>query len=475
MKKYINITLVSLLMLLLWSCNDSSFLDVNSREKIEAKDSEENYTPEQFVTGVYGMFTDWDYAFSFLAVTEIISDNADKGSSPGDTGADKNLFDELTFTSTAGSLSAMWSRWYKTIGRATQAIEYTEKYGLTDESYKNRLIGEAKFLRAVCYFWLVRGWGDVPLQHINPAERAPKEDVYAFIEQDLKDAMAVLPVSYNASDLGRATKGAAEGLLSKVYLYEKKWQAAYDAANDVITNPSFGYELLSDYSMIWRVEGENSSESLFEIQARGDSPAHGIQQYSQTQGARGTTGWGWGFNTPSENLLKAFNDEGDTIRRNATIMFRNTTLYDGYKLGNTENPMYNYKAYSSKNKGASDTDKNLRYLRLGEIYLIKAEAANELGNTTEALKALNKIRERVKLPDVTITDKDELRKTIWKERRLELAFEHDRWFDLVRTGQAKDAMAANGKTFVVGKHELFPIPNQQLIDVPTMTQNPNWN
>ena len=475
MKKYINITLVSLLMLLLWSCNDSSFLDVNSREKIEAKDSEENYTPEQFVTGVYGMFTDWDYAFSFLAVTEIISDNADKGSSPGDTGADKNLFDELTFTSTAGSLSAMWSRWYKTIGRATQAIEYTEKYGLTDESYKNRLIGEAKFLRAVCYFWLVRGWGDVPLQHINPAERAPKEDVYAFIEQDLKDAMAVLPVSYNASDLGRATKGAAEGLLSKVYLYEKKWQAAYDAANDVITNPSFGYELLSDYSMIWRVEGENSSESLFEIQARGDSPAHGIQQYSQTQGARGTTGWGWGFNTPSENLLKAFNDEGDTIRRNATIMFRNTTLYDGYKLGNTENPMYNYKAYSSKNKGASDTDKNLRYLRLGEIYLIKAEVANELGNTTEALKALNKIRERVKLPDVTITDKDELRKTIWKERRLELAFEHDRWFDLVRTGQAKDAMAANGKTFVVGKHELFPIPNQQLIDVPTMTQNPNWN
>ena len=475
MKKYINITLVSLLMLLLWSCNDSSFLDVASREKIEAKDSEENYTPEQFVTGVYGMFTDWDYAFSFLAVTEIISDNADKGSSPGDTGADKNLFDELTFTSTAGSLSAMWSRWYKTIGRATQAIEYTEKYGLTDESYKNRLIGEAKFLRAVCYFWLVRGWGDVPLQHINPAERAPKEDVYAFIEQDLKDAMAVLPVSYNASDLGRATKGAAEGLLSKVYLYEKKWQAAYDAANDVITNPSFGYELLSDYSMIWRVEGENSSESLFEIQARGDSPAHGIQQYSQTQGARGTTGWGWGFNTPSENLLKAFNDEGDTIRRNATIMFRNTTLYDGYKLGNTENPMYNYKAYSSKNKGASDTDKNLRYLRLGEIYLIKAEAANELSNTTEALKALNKIRERVKLPDVTTTNPDELRKAIWKERRLELAFEHDRWFDLIRTGQAKDAMAANGKTFVVNKHELFPIPNQQLIDVPTMKQNPGWN
>lgn len=475
MKKFKNIAFASLLMLLIWSCSDNDFLDVDSRERIEAQDSEENYTPEQFVTGVYGMFTDWDYAFSFLAVTEIISDNADKGSSPGDTGADKNLFDELTFTSTAGSLSAMWSRWYKTIGRATQSIEYTENYGLTDDSYKNRLIGEAKFLRAVCYFWLVRGWGDVPLQHINSAERATKKDVYAFIEQDLKDAMAVLPTSYSASDLGRATKGAAQGLLSKVYLYEKKWQDAYDAADEVINSPAYGYELLDDYSMIWRMEGENSSESLFEIQARGDSPAHGIQQYSQTQGARGTTGWGWGFNTPSENLLKAYNDEGDIVRRNATIMFRNSVLYDGYVLGNTENPMYNYKAYSSKNKGASDTDKNLRYLRLGEIYLIKAEAANELGQTTQALDALNEVRRRVDLPNVTTTNKDELRKAIWKERRLELAFEHDRWFDLIRTDQAYDAMTANGKKFIKGKHELFPIPNQQLIDVPTMTQNPGWN
>lgn len=475
MKKFKNIAFASLLMLLVWSCSDNDFLDVDSRERIEAQDSEENYTPEQFVTGVYGMFTDWDYAFSFLSVTEIISDNADKGSSPGDTGADKNLFDELTFTSTAGSLSAMWSRWYKTIGRATQSIEYTENYGLTDDSYKNRLIGEAKFLRAVCYFWLVRGWGDVPLQHINSAERATKEDVYAFIEQDLKDAMAVLPTSYSASDLGRATKGAAQGLLSKVYLYEKKWQDAYDAADEVINFPAYGYELLDDYSMIWRMEGENSSESLFEIQARGDSPAHGIQQYSQTQGARGTTGWGWGFNTPSENLLKAYNDEGDIVRRNATIMFRNSVLYDGYVLGNTENPMYNYKAYSSKNKGASDTDKNLRYLRLGEIYLIKAEAANELGQTTQALDALNEVRRRVDLPNVTTTNKDELRKVIWKERRLELAFEHDRWFDLIRTDQAYDAMTANGKKFIKDKHELFPIPNQQLIDVPTMTQNPGWN
>ena len=139
--KYFNIAFIIAGILFLSSCSD--FLDVDSRERIEAEDSEENYTPEQFVNGVYGMFTDWDYAFSFLAVTEIISDNADKGSSPSDTGTDKNLFDELTFTSTAGSLSAMWSRWYKTIGRATQAIEFAESYGLTDEAYKTGLSARA--------------------------------------------------------------------------------------------------------------------------------------------------------------------------------------------------------------------------------------------------------------------------------------------------------------------------------------------
>ncbi|NLJ00885.1 MAG: RagB/SusD family nutrient uptake outer membrane protein [Bacteroidales bacterium] len=470
--KYLYITFIAAGILFLSSCSD--FLDVDSQERIEAEDSEENYTPEQFVTGVYGMFTDWDYAFSFLAVTEIISDNADKGSSPADTGADKNLFDELTFTSTAGSLSAMWSRWYKTIGRATQAIDYTESYGLTDEAYKNRLIGESKFLRAVSYFWLVRGWGDVTLQHIDNTNRAPKEEVYAFIEQDLTEAMQVLPVSYNSANLGRATRGAAHGLLSKVYLYQEKWQEAYDAATAVINSSEYNYSLLDDYSMIWRVEGENSSESLFEIQARGESIAHGVQQYSQTQGARGTTGWGWGFNTPTENLLDAFNDEGDVIRRDATIIFRNSVLHDGYVVGNTENPMYNYKAYSSANQGAADTDKNIRYLRLGEIYLIQAEAANELGLTSQALTALNSVRDRVDLPPVTTTDQNQLREAIWKERRLELAFEHDRWFDIVRTGQAEQAMAADGKTFVVGKHELFPVPNQQLIDTPEMGQNPNW-
>jgi hypothetical protein len=150
---------------ILAGCSED-FLDVDSRQNFDS-DDQAIVTPEQYVNGIYGMLTEWDYAFSYLGVTEILSDNADKGSSPSDTGGDKKELDDLQFTSSSGSFGAMWTNWYKAIGRATYAIEYTEGYGLTDEAYKNRLIGEAEFLRAYHYFFLVRGWGDVPLQHIS--------------------------------------------------------------------------------------------------------------------------------------------------------------------------------------------------------------------------------------------------------------------------------------------------------------------
>lgn len=457
------------------SCADD-FLNVDSRETVEARDKDVTYEPEAFINGVYGMFTEWDYAFSFLGITDMLSDNADKGSSLTDKGTDKDVLDDLTYNAgNAGSFHAMWTRWYKTIGRATLAIEYTENFGLTDQAYKNRLIGEARFIRALNYFYLVRGWGAVPLQHLDLKRRAPEAEVYAYIEQDLLAAIDVLPLKsgYAAKDLGRATKGAAQGLLSKVYLYQKKYQQAADMAKTVLASGQ--YSLEPDYAKIWREEGENGRESLFEFQARGVSIAHGIQQYSQTQGARGTGGWGWGFNTPTDNLVKAFLAEKDSIRMNATIMFRGETLYDGRVVNaGAENAMYNEKAYDSANPGGADNGKNLRYLRLGEIYLILAEAANELGNTAEALQALNTVRSRVKLPAYTSSNQAEIRNKIWNERRLELAFEHDRWSDLVRTRKAEEAMKANGKDFKPAKHYLFPVHTNQLIQIPGFEQNPGW-
>ncbi|MCW9706465.1 RagB/SusD family nutrient uptake outer membrane protein [Fodinibius salsisoli] len=474
MYKLKKISFVLFLILLFVGCSDD-FLNVASREEIEAEDSSENYTPDEFVIGVYGSFTDFTYAFSWLGVTEIISDNADKGSSPSDTGTDKHLLDNLEFSSTTPSIESVWTKWYKTIGRATYAIEYTENFEMSDEQLRSRLIGEAKFLRAVCYFYLVRYFGDVPIQEQDLTQRAPQEEVYQYIIADLESAAEVLPEKgvYAEEDLGRATRGAALSILSKVYLQRENWQQALDYANQVIESGQ--YSLADNYEVIWREEGENGPGSIFEIQARGESTAHGIQQYSTTQGARGPSGWGWGFNTPTQDLVDAYDSEGDEIRKDATIIFAGETLWDGREVSpSIENPRYNEKAYSSANAGAGDGDKNMRIMRYAEVLLIKAEAANELGQTGEAQSALNQVRDRVDLDRVTTGDQNELREAIWKERRLELAFEHDRWFDLLRTGQAAEVMQGHGKNFVEGKHELFPIPEEQLRKTPQMEQNPNY-
>jgi hypothetical protein len=138
-----------------------------------------------------------------------------------------------------------------------------------------------------------------------------------------------------------------------------------------------------------------------------------------------------------------------------------------------ENPRYNEKAYSSAYTEQGDTDKNIRVLRYAEILLIRAEALNELGQSADALGPLNQVRERVNLDDITTIDQTALRNAIFLERRLELAMEHDRWFDLIRTGRAQEVMTALGLPFEA-KNNLFPIPNEQLIQTPDMTQNPGW-
>ncbi len=484
MKRIYKIAIFTFASLFVIGCSED-FLEVESRENIEAEDRDENFTPEDFVTGVYGMFTEFDYAFAYLGITEIISDNADKGSAPTDTGTDKHLLDDLEFTSTVPSVSTMWEHWFKTIGRANYAIAFAQEEGGSDTE---RIIAEAKFLRAYTYFFLVRGFGGVTIQgevefvdgepivdpDVDLSTRNTQEEVYAYIEQDLMDAISVLPAKseYPAEDLGRATSGAAQALLSKVHLYQEEWSEALTHANAVISSGEYGLE--PNYEDIWREYSENGVESIFEIQARGEPIAHGVNQYSQTQGARGTSGWGWGFNTPSESLVEAFDAEGDSIRKDATIIFAGETLWDGREVSSSvENPRYNEKAYSSANAGDGDGDKNIRVLRYAEILLIKAEAEAQLGNMEPAMNALNEVRERVDLDPVSGLAQQELIEKIWNERRLELAFEHDRWFDLIRTGQAPEAMAAHGKEFQE-RHYLFPIPENQRIQTPDMEQNPGW-
>lgn len=482
--------LVALLLTLSVTQNCSNeFLDVSPTENIRVEDLSiynNNDGAKSFVNSIYAKFLDWNMStFAWIGVTSIVSDDADKGSSPGDTGTDKDILDALTFTATTPSFKDLFASNYEGINRCNQALKYIPQLDKADAQLRNRLMGEAKFLRAFMYFTLVRSFGGVPLVDRVPIEgveedrimqvtRKSKEEIYAFIEQDLNDAIALLPVksAYSGSDIGRASKGAAYALLAKVSLYQKKWQQAVDNCNLVQ-----GYSLTPNFIDIYKVSGENNSESIFEIQGSGDPKSRGIQQYTQVQGARGSGGWGWGFATPSQSLFDAYTAEGDLVRRDATIIQKGMTLYDGRVMSNTlDNNYYNYKAYSSNYTNQAQTDTNIRYLRYAEVLLIKAEAMNELGQTSAAIPFLNQVRNRVNLANTTATSQNDVRNAIWKERRLELAFEHDRWFDLVRTGQAQAAMSAHGgKTFVVGKHELFPLPQDFITESKGLsTQNPGY-
>jgi hypothetical protein len=498
----INLLLVSgCLLISLSSCNDN-WLDPAPENQVITQDSTfiDASNAEEFVNACYNQMLQWNTTtFSWIGMSSITSDDADKGSDPGDLGADKDQMDNITFSATSLSVGEVWVGSYNGITRCNQAIANVPVYDI-DEDLKNRLIGEARFLRAYYYFNLVRCYGDIPLvdkviDANNPSDlekavsRSSVSDVYALIESDLNYALDILPSKeeYEAKDMGRATRGAAAAMLAKVSMYRKNWDRALELTDQIISGNLGNYGLVPDYATIWREVGENSEESLFEMQGRGITPVAGIQQYCSVQGVRGAIRYsdgtaafsGWGFNTPSEDLENAY-EPGD-LRKAATIMQKGDTLWDGAVIQNSvANQRYNYKAYVSKKmesySGNDDfTSKNLRVLRMGEIYLINAEAANELGNTSKAQSSLNAVRNRAGLANTTVSGQAELRDAIWRERRVELAMEHDRYFDLIRQGRAGEVLRAHGKSFIDGKNELFPIPQSE-IDASDgkYTQNPGY-
>ncbi len=467
---YVSIAGIFALMAFFTSCDDD--LNVDPQDKIGEEDFLRN--PDnavQMVNGVYSKMLSFNmYSFPWIGITSITSDDADKGSTLSDTGADKHKMDNLTFEASDLSFNEVWNGRYDGIYRANNALYYLDEFQI-DEGLKDRLTGEVKFLRAFWYFDLVRCFGGVPLVvgniDLNDQEainnqvltRATKEEVYAQIEADLDDAIAILPskTEYASSDIGRATRGAAQALKAKVHLYQQEWDQAYALAGDVMSSGQ--YDLMENYADVWREVGENQEESVFEVQA---TLTKGLAQYTDVQGPRGTPDLGWGFNTPSLNLVNSY-EEGD-LRKEATILFVPSTLWDGFEAPTTwNNPRYNYKAYQSSiaepwNGNKAETAKNLRLLKYSDVLLIRAEAAFQMGMTSEAEDIINELRLRAGLEEISgITIQQ-----VYNERRWEMAMEHERWFDLVRTGQAQTAMAADGKTFIPGTHELFPIPEPQI-------------
>lgn len=443
------------------------------------------------VNSIYANLRGWtEVAFAPIALESLGSDDTETGSDPSDGSVPfMNTYNNFTVTSTQGQLSDFWNGRYQTINLCNQVIDNIPAINM-DANLKARYIAEAKFIRAYEYFRLVRAFGDVPLRLHLPKDaseynlpRTPKAQVWAAIEQDLTDAAGVLPNSYTGADIGRATKGAALAFHAKVAMYQGKWSDVKNYTDQVI---GLGiYALFPNFEQLFRIANENSSESIFEIQAKhipGNCDASN-SQYSQVQGVRGVPRGGWGFNVPTTDLANAF-EPGDP-RRDATIIFRGETTPEGDIIpANVPNPMYNQKSYvpftdPSNQDCAEGADQNIRVMRYAEVLLMNAEANNELGNTTTALAVLEQVRARARagnnaiLPQVTTTDKNALRDAIWKERRVELAMEFDRYFDVIRQGRAATVFGPLG--WKANKNEVWPIPQSEIdLSAGTLTQNPGY-
>jgi hypothetical protein len=283
---------------------------------------------------IYYTLRDGNFHSGLFPILDIMSDDARKGSNPSDAASTIGPYDNFTFNPTEESLERWWTTLYQGIRRANVVIVKVPAIDM-DQKLKDQYIGEAKFLRALFYFNLVRAWGGVPIvTDLNPPvnlTRASADDVYSLIEQDLKDAIDVLPLKSQEipADYGRATKGAAESLLARVYLFIGDYPNVEKYSMDVINSGEYALE--PDFADANSVKGEMGVESIFEIGALGEKEGieNGGDFYANVQGVRGTPNRGWGFNRPSMDLQHTF-EAGDP-RKDKTIIYLGEVL-DGVKI-----------------------------------------------------------------------------------------------------------------------------------------------
>jgi len=498
----IGLGIAAIILIVFWSGCSNSFLDVPTQGQQPAAQLWKTSADAAYaVNAIYGNLRGWtNVAFAPIAVESVPSDDADKGSTPGDATFFLS-YDHFTPDPTEGQLNDFWNGQYQNINLCNQVLDNVPNINM-DGTLKARYLAEAKFVRAYSYFRLLRAYGNIPLILHVPvtaaelnAPQAKPDSVWFAIEKDLTDAASVLPPNYGPAEIGRATKGAALALHAKVAMYEaglltadkqKHWQDVLTFTNQVM---GLGYSLFPDYEKMFRIANENCVESIFEIQANYVAGNNDLSncQYSQVQADRdGIPSPGWGFNVPTQDLVNEF-EAGDP-RLPATVMMSGTTTPEGDVVPPPQAgapSMYNMKSYvpfALANATNSGADQNKRVIRYAEVLLMNAEANNELGNSGPALASLEMVRARARalsanpattLPAVTATDQATLRTAIYHERRVEMGMEFDRFYDLVRQGRAATVLASKG--FKAGVNEIMPIPQNQLdISGGVLKQNPGY-
>lgn len=407
---------------------------------------------------------------------EIPSDNAE-------TFADSEVIygeeDKLTWTPTSIRLQAAWTRFYTAISYTNIVLDHVGTPAMTDAA-RNGYTGQAKFLRALMYFNLVRMFGDVPLvlneitseQQAYSYNRAPVAQVYAQIEKDLNEAAAVLPASYTGQDVGRVTSTAAKGLLGKAYMFQNKFAVAEAKLAEIV--PLAGTPL--SYDQVFGLGKDNNREIIFAVQYLGGGYSEGntfASQFVPTPSGGTIIGVAGGSsNIGTLDLYNAF-EAGDARRDVAIAIFKvdRFTYYYAKK--------FIYPTVAAGLEGDNDWP----VLRFADVILLYAEALNENGKINEALTQLNLIRTRSNLPSKLTLSQADARTAIRNERRVELCFEGERWFDLIRWNNYVEVMqafktkygAVNGTIGnVVATLRLYPIPQRERILNPNLSQNPGY-
>lgn len=450
----------------------------------------------QPLAGLYNLM--WQFG-------DIMSDDTDTGGGGGGDGASELELDNFTVTPFNSNLSNYWAQCYLGIQRANIAIEKVPTVPSISESVKNRSLGEAYFLRAVYYFHLVRLFGDVPL-YTNPISleeartiaRSPRADVYTQIIADLRQAEQLLPNTYTGTNKGRATAGSAKGILASVYLTLGNKTEAAAKSLEVINNAGlYGYDLWDDYGDNFKLENENGKESVFEVQYRSGGGQWtffgGGQVLNTFMGPRAQNivqSSGYGFSVPTLDLFNQYERtnpaDSSTIRdeRRRPSMWMPGDKFVSGPINYTQPASlvgspngFNTKKYFipitnlTGDNGGWTAAKNIPVMRYSEILLIYAEAAGP----TLGKQYIDRVRARANLNPLPagLSDAAYLA-AIYKERRLEFAFEMHRWFDLLRHPNPNyfiDVMRAAGKTNVAAKHRFMPIPQSERDINPNLTQN----
>lgn len=471
----------------------SKFLDKTPPDKINAG----NYwqTAGDAVSGINGAYQplQWPKLYNLrMWTTDIWAGNSVTGAGGGTDGIEtQDISNFVTATDNAAALD-IWRGPAPGILRCNMVLQKVPAIQM-DETLKNRVLGEAHFLRANYYFILVRLFGDVPLltepqtpeDDLRPA-RTSKDKIYELIIQDLTNAINFLPPreSYTGADIGRASKGAAVGLLAKVYLTLGNYQKTVELCQQVT---ALGYTLNKNYSDNFNPLAKNSVESLFEVQYAGktnysfwdnENQASWVSTFTGPRNADFVAG-SYGWNQPTAEFANAY-EVGDK-RKDQTILYPGCPDFDGKKYSAAYSTTgYNVRKFLVSKSISVDYDTNPAnwpVLRYADVLLMQAEAMNELGQTPAAEIPLNLVRERAGLGEIHGLAKEAFREKVLQERRVELAFEGQRWFDLIRVKQGQyglDFLHSIGKVNAAAKHLLLPIPQKERDANPNLTQNTGY-